>query len=91
YLWLVPVAVFVGGTSLPLNYWNSRTKHFGRLSIARIVSSVVAQTTKLGAGFAGFVSGTICNTSSKVYTGEDGEDFQANYDHPDDTDLSEIE
>ena len=34
---------------------------------------------------------TICNTSSKVYTGKDGEDFQANYDHPDDTDLSEIE
>ncbi|WP_304511568.1 lipopolysaccharide biosynthesis protein [Desulfobacula sp.] len=59
YLWLVPVAVFVGGISLPLNYWNSRTKHFGRLSIARIVSSVVAQTTKLGAGFAGFVSGGV--------------------------------
>ena len=59
YLWLVPVAVFVGGTSLPLNYWNSRTKHFGRLSIARVVSSVVAQTTKLGAGFAGFVSGGV--------------------------------
>lgn len=59
YLWLVPVAVFIGGTSLPLNYWNSRTKHFGRLSIARIVSSVVAQTTKLGAGLAGFVSGGV--------------------------------
>jgi len=59
YLWLVPVSVFVSGTFLALNYWNSRTKHFGRLSIARVVSSVVAQTTKLGAGFSGFVSGGV--------------------------------
>jgi len=59
YLWLVPISVFVSGVFLALNYWNSRTKHFGRLSIARIISSVVAQTTKLGAGFAGFVSGGV--------------------------------
>ena len=56
YLWLVPVSVFISGTFLALNYWNSRTKHFGRLSIARVISSVVTQTTKLGAGFSGFVS-----------------------------------
>jgi len=59
YLWLIPAAVFISGISLPLNYWNSRTKHFGRLSIARVISSVVAQSTKLGAGFAGFVSGGV--------------------------------
>ena len=59
YLWLIPVSVFVSGTFLALTYWNSRTKHFGRLSIARVVSSVVAQTTRLGAGFAGFVSGGV--------------------------------
>ena len=59
YLWLVPVAVFINGTFLAFNYWNSRTKHFGRLSIARVVSSVATQTTKLGAGFAGFVSGGV--------------------------------
>lgn len=59
FLWLVPVSVFVSGTFLALNYWNSRTKHFGRLSIARVISSVVDQTTKLGAGFAGFVSAGI--------------------------------
>ncbi|MBW1834318.1 MAG: oligosaccharide flippase family protein, partial [Deltaproteobacteria bacterium] len=59
YLWLVPITVFVTGIFTALNYWNSRTKHFGRLSIARVVSSVVAQTTKLGAGFAGFVSGGV--------------------------------
>jgi O-antigen/teichoic acid export membrane protein len=59
YLWLIPVSVFVCGVFLALNYWNSRTKHFGRLSIARVISSGVAQTTKLGAGFAGFVSGGV--------------------------------
>jgi len=59
YLCLIPIAVFVNGIFLVLNYWNTRTKHFGRLSIAIIISSVVAQTTKLGAGFVGFVSGGI--------------------------------
>jgi O-antigen/teichoic acid export membrane protein len=64
FLWLVPVSVFVSGIFLALNYWNSRTKQFGRFSIATVISSVVAQTTKLGAGFAGFVSGgTLIGTS----------------------------
>ena len=59
YLWLIPVSVFVSGTFLALNYWNSRTKNFSRLSVARVISSVVAQTTKLSAGFTGFVSGGV--------------------------------
>jgi hypothetical protein len=33
----------------------------------------------------------VCKTSNKVYTGEDGEHFQRNYDTPDNTDLSELE
>ena len=59
YLWLIPISVFVSGIFLPLKYWNSRTKHFGRLSIARMVSSTTAQGTKLTAGFSGFVSGGV--------------------------------
>ena len=59
YLWLIPAAVFINGIFLALNYWNSRTKHFGRLSVARVISSVVVQITTLGAGFAGFVSSGI--------------------------------
>jgi len=59
YLWLTPIAVFVSGTFLVLNYWNSRTKHFGRLSIARFISSVFTQSTMLGAGYAGFASGVV--------------------------------
>ena len=58
-LWMIPVSVLVSGTFLALNYWNSRTKHFGRLSIARLISSIFAQSTKLVAGYAGFVSGGV--------------------------------
>ena len=57
YFWLLPVSVFVNGIFLVLNYWSSRTKHFGRLSVVGVISSVVSQGTKLGAGFAGIVSG----------------------------------
>ena len=57
--WLIPVSVFVSGTFLALSFWNSRTKHFGRLSIARLISSVFAQSTRLGAGYAGFVSSSV--------------------------------
>jgi lipopolysaccharide exporter len=57
YLWLIPIFVFVTGLFLALNYWNSRTKHFGRLSIARVSSAVAISSSQLGLGFAGFVSG----------------------------------
>lgn len=59
YLWLISPAVFLGGLFTALNHWNSRTKHFGRLSVARVLSSTVSQTTKIGSGFAGFVSGGV--------------------------------
>jgi lipopolysaccharide exporter len=57
YLWMVPIALFFNGAFLALNYWNSRTKHFGRLSVARVVYSGTTQITILGTGFAGYVSG----------------------------------
>lgn len=59
YLWLIPIAVFFSGVISALNYWNSRTKHFGRLSFIQVVSSVIVQATKLSAGFTGFVSGGV--------------------------------
>lgn len=40
YLWLVPPMIFSSGVFLALNYWNSRTGHFGRLSITRMMSSL---------------------------------------------------
>lgn len=53
YLWLTPAMVFFSGIFLALNYWNSRTKEFGRLSATRIVASVGTVSTQLGMGFGG--------------------------------------
>lgn len=57
YLWLVSLTVLVLGVFSALNYWNSRTKQFGRLSAARVTSSVTMSGAQVGAGFAGFTSG----------------------------------
>jgi len=57
YLWLLPLLVFIEGIALALNYWNSRSKKFGRLSIAQIASSGVSNTARLGFGFAGHATG----------------------------------
>lgn len=53
YLWLVPLAVLIHGIFIALNYWNTRTKHFGRLSIATVTSSLTTTPLTLGLGFAG--------------------------------------
>lgn len=57
YLWLVPPAVLFGGVFQALNYWNSRTKQFGRLSVVRVISSASTNAVKLGAGVAGHATG----------------------------------
>src|SRR5690606_5499656 len=57
YLWLIPLTILLDGVFHALNYWNSRTKHFGRLSIARVTSSVSTVSTQLGAGYAGLATG----------------------------------
>ncbi len=57
-IWLVSLTILVLGVFSALNYWNSRTRQFGRLSTARVTSSVAASGTQVGAGFAGFTSGT---------------------------------
>ena len=56
YLWLVPVMIFIHGVFLGLNYWNSRTRHFGRLSIARVASSLTTTIGKLGFGYGGYAT-----------------------------------
>ncbi len=57
YLWLMPISVFLNGIFLALNYWNSRTKQFGRLSVARVTASVATTGTQLGAGIVGYAIG----------------------------------
>ncbi|QCS49051.1 lipopolysaccharide biosynthesis protein [Picosynechococcus sp. PCC 11901] len=57
YLWLIPPMVFFSGAFLALNYWNSRTKKFGRLSIARIIQSFGTTGIQLGAALIGYKTG----------------------------------
>jgi O-antigen/teichoic acid export membrane protein len=64
YLWLIASSVLVTGVFQALNYWNSRTKNFAQLSIAKIVGSVVTTAFMLGLGFAGHgTSGVMIGSS----------------------------
>jgi O-antigen/teichoic acid export membrane protein len=54
YLWMLPIGIFAAGSFLALNYWNSRTRKYLRLSLARISQESVMAASKLGLGFAGF-------------------------------------
>jgi lipopolysaccharide exporter len=64
YLWLIPLAVFVGGVFLAFKYWNFRTKHFGRISIAKVASSATTVSAQLSVGYTGYAtSGTLIGAS----------------------------
>jgi O-antigen/teichoic acid export membrane protein len=73
YLWLVPPFVFVNGLFLALNNWNSRTKLFKRLSLARVFSSVSSTTTQIGFGLAervgagGLIAGSLAGQSIATF------------------------
>ncbi|MCS7010536.1 MAG: oligosaccharide flippase family protein [Anaerolineales bacterium] len=57
WLWLVPPATFLAGAFLGFNYWNTRTRRFGRLSISRILQSAGTITSQITLGFIGLVPG----------------------------------
>jgi O-antigen/teichoic acid export membrane protein len=59
YLWLVPITVLISGIFIALNYWNTRTKHFTRLSIAQVTSTLGNTSIVLGAGCAGYATGGV--------------------------------
>jgi O-antigen/teichoic acid export membrane protein len=50
YLWMIPIFIFVNGTFQALNYWNSRTKHFKRLSFAQVSRSLSTTGTQIVSG-----------------------------------------
>jgi len=61
YIWLVPLTLFWGGLSVghpALNYWNSRTRHYGRLSIIQIVNVLGTLGFQVAAGFLGYNQGS---------------------------------
>jgi lipopolysaccharide exporter len=57
YLWLIPVAILVQGIFISLSYWNTRSRCFTRLSIARVTNQLTATSTTLLAGLAGSATG----------------------------------
>ena len=59
FIWLISPTLVITGTFLALNYWNTRTKHFYRLSIARVTSSLSTSGIQLGFGFLGYASGSV--------------------------------
>ena len=63
YLWLIPIGLIILGLFQALNYWNTRTKHFGRLSIARISASFTTSALPMGLAFIG-----LANASSLIFS-----------------------
>ncbi|MBZ4646318.1 MAG: O-antigen flippase Wzx [Clostridia bacterium] len=57
YIWFIPPFIFINGVSLALTYWNTRTKHFKRLSYARISGSLSSTGTQITAGTSGNATG----------------------------------
>lgn len=57
FLWLVPLYVFFHGIFLTCNYWNSRTRSYGRLAAARGAEAAISTSGKIGAGFYGYGTG----------------------------------
>jgi len=57
YIWLIAPAILFGGIFSGLSYWNSRSKQFGRIATARIVSSITVISIQLAAGFNGYATG----------------------------------
>jgi lipopolysaccharide exporter len=57
YLYLIPFSVFFLGVARLLNYWNSRMRQYGKLSLAKILNSIATGGTQLVAGFSGFSRG----------------------------------
>jgi O-antigen/teichoic acid export membrane protein len=69
WLWMAPLAILVNGVYLALNYWNSRTRHFGRLSAVRVGASAASSAVQVGLGWAGRANGGALIASSVVGTG----------------------
>lgn len=63
FFWLIPVTTFLTGIFQALNYWNSRSRKYLRLSIAQVARNVGEQISKIGIGLAGFAtSGVMIGT-----------------------------
>lgn len=66
YFWLIPPTILLSGAFIALNYWNTRTKQFQRLAIARVMKSCSTTGIQLGMGFAGLASGGVLIGASVI-------------------------
>lgn len=57
YIWMIPLAIFLGGTFNALNYWNTRSKQFIRLTLTRVTSSIITVGSQTGLALAGYSIG----------------------------------
>lgn len=57
YLWMAPIYIFLSGTFMALNYWNTRSKQYSRLSSVRVAGSISTTGAQLSTGLAGHASG----------------------------------
>lgn len=77
-LWLLPLNTFFGGAFNALNYWNTRTKQYTRLSIARFFNSLIVIAIQLLGGLLmpgksnGLILGTVASmiVSSLILGGQ---------------------
>lgn len=63
FFWLIPFGLLIQGFFAALNYWNSRTKHFGRLSIARVAASLTTSALPILLAYLGHA-----NAASLIYS-----------------------
>lgn len=54
WLWLLPIAVLIGGVYLAMQMWYVRRKGFAAIARSRIAQSACAAGGQIGLGFAGF-------------------------------------
>ncbi len=57
YVWLVPISVFISGIYFAFQFWNTRTKHYSRISISTVSGSVSTTGASLSLGLLGHVTG----------------------------------
>jgi len=53
YVWLLPLSVLLTGTYTAFQFWNTRTKHFSRISMATVAGSASSNGVSLSFGFFG--------------------------------------
>lgn len=53
-LWLIPVFVALSGIAMAFNFWHSRARRFGGISLANVLGAASTTGGKLGAGWAGY-------------------------------------